>query len=219
MLRWLEGIQPCLKRLRNDPERQWRPPFGGQRKRLAKLRPSPFSGGFRVLATLRLCVRLALSLIGAISTDERCLGPVLQRIMIWRLQLWRLLGALAVLAVLSLAPQAASAHAGHSHGHHGGAAQVVSPPSTHDVTIPDQPTQISRAEAPQELSAVGTAAPDSDETDGGQGCCCSACHGFFAVFVPATTPPSLSSILHLRDPLAQLGAGSARLRRPPKSFV
>ena len=142
--------------------------------------------------------------------------------MIWRLQLWRLLGALAVLAVLSLAPQAASAHAGHKHSHYSDATPAMSQPAApaaRIAAIQDTAAKDIQAEPTQELIAAAPVAPDSDDTDGGQGCCCTGCHGFFAVSVPATAPPSLSSVLHLTDPLPHLGADGTKLRRPPKSFV
>ena len=43
--------------------------------------------------------------------------------------------------------------------------------------------------------------------------------GFTIVPVPATVPPTLSSIVRFDDPPPHLGAGGTKLRRPPKSFV
>lgn len=220
MLRRLPRIQPRLKRLRNDPERQWRAPFGRQRKRLPKPRPSPFSGGFRRLAALRRCVRLASSLIDAIPGDERWLGSVLQTIMIRRLQLWRMLGALAVLAALWLAPQAARAHPGHSHAHPAAVAAV-----TQQAVAGARETavQVEQKLVTQELTEADPAAPCADLGCGDRGCCsngpCTGCHGFVVVPVPATTPPTLSSIVRPEDPPPHLGAGGTKLKRPPKSFV
>lgn len=135
--------------------------------------------------------------------------------MIWRLQLWRMVGAMAVLAVLSLAPQAASAHGGHSHSQHGnmtaGMDQLAAPAAR--VAIP----------AIEELTEAADVAPLTTNVCDGRGCCfngpCTGCHSFLGIAVPATTPPVISSILRPDDPLPHVGAGGTRLRRPPKSFV
>ena len=134
-----------------------------------------------------------------------------------RLQLWRLLGAMAVFAVLSLAPQAASAHAGHSHAQ----------PSHAQVAMTQQAVPAVQETAQQtfaqELTEADPAAPCADLGCGDRGCCsngpCTGCHGFVIVPVPATVPPTLSSIVRFDDPPPHLGAGGTKLRRPPRSFV
>jgi hypothetical protein len=137
--------------------------------------------------------------------------------MIGRLQLWRLLGAMAIFAALSLAPQAANAHAGHSHAHHGAAAAAEPAPAT-----PDAVTQNA---VMQELTEADPAAPAPciDHGCGDRGCCsngpCTGCHGFLIVPVPVAAPPTISSLVRLDDPPPHLGAAQTRLRRPPKSFV
>jgi hypothetical protein len=133
--------------------------------------------------------------------------------MIGRLQLWRLLGAMAFLAMLSLAPQAARAHAGHSHAHAAAAVTQLAVPAA----------QAEQKVVQQELTEAVPAAPSADDTCNGRGCCssgpCTGCHGFLIVPVPAAMPPTLSSIVRLNDPPPYLGAGGTKLRRPPKSFV
>jgi hypothetical protein len=139
--------------------------------------------------------------------------------MIRRLQLWRMLGALAVLAVLSLAPQAASAHAGHSH------AQAAAPVEQHVAAQIDQKAgqKTEQKIVTQELTEADPTAPCADHGCGDRGCCsngpCTGCHGFVVLPLPATVPPTLSSIIRLDDPLPHLGAGGTKLRRPPRSFV
>ena len=138
--------------------------------------------------------------------------------MIGRLQLWRMLGAMAVLAVLSLAPQAASAHAGHSHGHMAITATQQAAPPAHDAA-----SQVEHGIVTQQLTEADPAAPCADHGCGDRSCCsngpCTGCHGFVVVPVPTTVPPTLSSIVRLDDPPPHLGAGGIKLRRPPKSFV
>jgi hypothetical protein len=130
--------------------------------------------------------------------------------MIGRLQLWRLLGAMAIFAALSLAPQAANAHTGHSHAHHGAAAAAEQAPAGQKIVT-------------QELTEADPAAPCVDHGCADRGCCssgpCTGCHGFVIVPVPVTAPPVLSSLVRPDDPPAHLGAETTRLRRPPKSFV
>lgn len=145
--------------------------------------------------------------------------------MIGRLHLWRLLGALAVLAVLSLAPQAASAHAGHSHARAAAAIPHVAPVAQHAAAQIEQEAEQKNDQKvfTQELTETVPATPTADHGCGDRGCCsngpCTGCHGFVIVPVPATVPPTLSSIVRLYDPPPHLGAGGTKLRRPPKSFV
>jgi hypothetical protein len=135
--------------------------------------------------------------------------------MIRRLKLWRVLGAMAVLAALSLAPQAANAHAGHSHGHHSSAAIAATQPAV--------PAVDAKAVHAQELTEADPAAPSAEDACGGRVCCssgpCTGCHGLVITPVPATVPPTQTSIVRPDDPPAHLGAETTRLRRPPKSFV
>jgi hypothetical protein len=137
--------------------------------------------------------------------------------MIGRLQLWRLLGAMAVFAALSFAPQAANAHAGHAHAHHGAAATAE--------LAPDAPDVGARTIVLQELTEADPAAPAPciDHGCGDRGCCangpCTGCHGFVIVPVPVAAPPTMSSLVRVSDQPPHLGAAQTRLRRPPKSFV
>jgi hypothetical protein len=146
--------------------------------------------------------------------------------MIWRLQLWRLLGALAVLAVLSLAPQAASAHAGHSHAYAAPAEAQQVVPVVQDAAARDEQQaeqQTERKAGSQELTEAEPATPAADHGCGERGCCsscsCTGCHSLVILPVPAPSPPKLSSIVRLDDPPADVGEGGTKLRRPPKSFV
>jgi hypothetical protein len=145
--------------------------------------------------------------------------------MIGQLQLWRLLGALAVFAALSFAPQAARAHSGHSHAHAASAAAALTQqtaPAAHEAAAQAE-HKLKTQEFTQELTEADPAAPCADHGCGDRSCCsngpCTGCHGFVVLPVPATVPPTLSSIVHLDDPLPHLGAGGTKLRRPPKSFV
>jgi hypothetical protein len=141
--------------------------------------------------------------------------------MIWRLQLWRLLGALAVLAALSLAPQVASAHAGHSHGHAAAAVTQQVVPAVQDAAQAEQQTE--QKAGSQELTEAEPATPAADHGCGDRGCCsscsCTGCHSLVILPVPAPSPPKLSSIVRLDDPPADVGEGGTKLRRPPKPFV
>jgi len=157
--------------------------------------------------------------------------------MLGRLQLWRLLGAMAVFAALSLAPQTASAHAGHSHAQPSHAQPSHAQPSHAyaAAAVTQQATPVAQdaaAQAEQQtehiavtqaLTEADPAAPCADHGCGDRGCCsngpCTGCHGFVVLPVPTTAPPTLSSTLRLDDPPPQLGAGGTKLRRPPKSFV
>lgn len=138
--------------------------------------------------------------------------------MLARLQLWWVLAAMAVFVALSLAPQAASAHEGHSHAPHAGMALQSSVPAAqqHDAEIVRKPVL-------QDLTEARPAAPCADDACNGRGCCssgpCTGCHGFLVVPVPATLPPTLSSIVRPGDPPPHLDGETTRLRRPPKSFV
>jgi hypothetical protein len=142
-----------------------------------------------------------------------------------RLQLWRLLGALAVLAALSFAPQAARAHAAHSHARAAAAVAVAqqAAPAAHEAAVQVEPKLKTQKLKSQELTEADPAAPCADYGCGDRGCCangpCTGCHGFVVLPVPATAPPTLSSIVRLDDPPSHLGAGGTKLRRPPKSFV
>jgi hypothetical protein len=138
--------------------------------------------------------------------------------MIGRLQLWRLLGAMAIFAALSLAPQAANAHAGHSHARHGAVTAAEQAPAA-----PDAALQFAQNVVTQELTEADPAAPCVDHGCGDRSCCsngpCTGCHGFVIVPVPVAAPPTMSSIVRLNDQPPHLGGGQTRLRRPPKSFV
>jgi hypothetical protein len=128
------------------------------------------------------------------------------------LQLGRMLRVVAVAAAFWLAPQAASAH---GHSHHAAAAEAIS--------LSQPAATQGTARQVQSLTAAIPAAYCADKTDSDLGCCsngpCTGCHRFAAAPVPATLPPTPSSVLRLDDPPPHLDARQTRLRRPPKSFV
>ncbi len=132
----------------------------------------------------------------------------LWKLMIGRLRLLRLLGALAVLAALSFAPQVARAEGGHSHAH--ATTTAVTPqavPAAHEAAA-----QIEQKLKTQELTEADPAAPCADHGGGDRGFCsngsCTGCHGFVILPVPAAAPPALGSIVRIDDSLPYLGARS-----------
>jgi CsoR family transcriptional regulator, copper-sensing transcriptional repressor len=144
---------------------------------------------------------------------------VIERAMMAKQQIMRILGAAIVLIVLSFAPSVVQAHTGHEHhaaaqaavqGGHGQAASQESGQAGAPASL--QQAQLGQTEMP---------APSSRDCVGG--CCSFACASCCAAGLPSSVElvPLPRTVMRVSFPSSQARASRApdSLRRPPKRFT